>query len=194
MNSHEQVEIQFWRDLRNHHGSGYESYRIGELKDKTEHFPSFSKQKGKGLDLGCGLLSVLESSGKKIIAIDPLMNEYFAIFPHENRPVEYKHQPNPNEIPAEDGEFSWVFCVNVIDHTADPQALVKEIKRVLKKNGKLYFEVNFDDNLSPAHYKIWSKVDIDELFRDFTVTHEFVERVPEHCQTRYWAEMSPKYE
>jgi ubiquinone/menaquinone biosynthesis C-methylase UbiE len=45
-------------------------------------------------------------------------------------------------LPFEDASFDVVLCDNVVDHALDPRGILKEIARVLKPGGTLYFEVN----------------------------------------------------
>lgn len=192
LNGHEQEEVRFWENLRKEKGDGFEAFRLAELQDKTEHFPSFSTQTGFGLDLGSGLLSVLELSGKEFIAIDPLMDEFNNIFPLDNRRVGYAKQTNVNKIDFADGLFDWVFCVNVIDHTAEPKLLIEEVARVLKPGGTFYFEVNFDDHLSPAHYGLWTEDTVNSLLNSrtelFTKINDVTVRNTHYPQSLYWAE------
>lgn len=184
-------ELAFWQTLLNQHGSieDYVRFRTEEYIDKTEHFPMFQEQQGRGLDLGCGLVSVLDACNKKVIACDPLMDKYLTLVPQSF--LRKIHQ-------QEDGEnltyganfFDWVFCVNVIDHTPDPKKMSDEIHRVLKPGGILYFEVNFDDQLSPCHYDIWSKELIKETFNaeKFETLGTIEERIDQHNQSRIWIE------
>ena len=84
-------------------------------------------------------------------------------------------------------KYDWIFCVNVIDHTSDPNTIIDDIKKHLKKGGKLYFEVNFDDELSPAHYGLWNIETVREYFKDFKLIKEIVERNPNYPQSLYHA-------
>ncbi|MCL5435929.1 MAG: class I SAM-dependent methyltransferase [Patescibacteria group bacterium] len=184
-------EIKFWKNLAEEKGENYEQHRKGDYHAETKNFPHFKSQDGFGLDLGCGLISVLEFSGKSFIAIDPLLDEYDKIVPVFKRMVAYEKQFDPDTIPFRDENFDWVFCVNVVDHTKDPKRLMREIFRVLKPGGKLYFEVNFDDHLLAPHYELWDNEKINALkqMNIFKTDFEFVERVDKDQQSRYWAEM-----
>lgn len=51
-------------------------------------------------------------------------------------------------LPFEDDSFDAVVCENVIEHVPDPERLLSMMARVLKENGKVYFEYPF---LQPRH-------------------------------------------
>jgi SAM-dependent methyltransferase len=46
------------------------------------------------------------------------------------------------EIPVRTGTMDLVICCNVLDHVSDPDAVLREIYRVLKSDGCLYFDVD----------------------------------------------------
>ncbi len=71
MNSHEAVELEFWKTLY-YSKKDYREFRASELKKKIYNFDEFEKVKGLGLDVGCGLISILDGSGKDFIAGDLL--------------------------------------------------------------------------------------------------------------------------
>lgn len=181
MNSHEITEVQFWRDLFLSKPD-YRAYRRGELDDKTKYFSNFKDQKGRGLDLGCGLISVLEDCGKDFIAGDPLMDMYQDIVSFNGIELDGE------DLDFEDNTFDWVFCVNVIDHTPNPHNMSDEIFRVLKPGGVLYFEVNFDDVLGPAHYEIWSMEKVAEVMKQFKLKKYYLDRNEDDKQYLYHAE------
>lgn len=87
----------------------------------------------KILDVGCGIATVLHILEGKKYGIDPLGEEYKKI---------YKYPEDLNirkgfaeEIPFENEMFDFVFCSNALDHATNPELALKEINRVLNKNG-----------------------------------------------------------
>jgi hypothetical protein len=68
--------------------------------------------------------------------------------------------------------------------------MIGEIKRVLKKGGILYFDVNFDDVLSPCHYRLWRIEDVRTLLKDFKLISEKIIRNDSGSQFNYYG----KYE
>ncbi len=86
-----------------------------------------------------------------------------------------------------DKTFDWAICINVIDHTPDPKKMADEIYRVLKPKGLLFFEVNFDDLLSPAHYDLWNDSKVKEVMNNFQLVEDFLERNEDDKQFLYHA-------
>lgn len=167
MNSHAREEIGFWKSLYAGLGEeGFAKLRTHDANEKTKFFPQVWEEKGKGIDVGCGLQSIFafHPFEGSVEAIDPLMNEYKEIVSFENTDrVSYSHMSG-EELTFADGSFDFALCVNVIDHTPNPKRMADEIYRVLKPGATLYFEVNFDDHLSPAHYAIWNEAMVADMF------------------------------
>lgn len=72
-------------------------------------------------------------------------------------------------LPFKDSSFDIILANNVIEHFYDPQKAVKEMKRVLKMGGQIYFTVPF---LYPVHeaphdYARFTKFGLQKLFEDF---------------------------
>lgn len=166
-------EVKFWRELYERNGEqGFLEIRRQDFQDKTEYFPELLAEKGVGLDLGSGLVSIFRFSNLTYHASDPLAEEFTKIYP-------FQYRKDINRI------YDWIFCCNVIDHTPDPTELIDYLKTHL--NGRLYFEVNFDDQLSPAHYKLWRIEDVREHFKDFKLIKERVIRNLNYPQSIYQA-------
>jgi SAM-dependent methyltransferase len=190
----QEAELQFWRGLLGQHGSvkDYLEFRSGELYEKTRYFPGFYEQKGPGLDLGCGLVSVLEAVFKRVVCVDPLMDFYFEMIPVWARAWLNKHylRGDGEDLMAfPDESLEWVFCVNVIDHTPHPDKMLGEIRRVLRDGGRLYFEVNFDDGLGGPHYHLVRETVVEAWMGKIgwkQISKEVV-RLNEHRQSRFWA-------
>lgn len=61
------------------------------------------------------------------------------------------------EIPLAGDSMDLVICCNVIDHTSDPDAILREIHRVLKPNGRFFFDVHTFSMLGLAKWHSWTK-------------------------------------
>jgi len=107
------------------------------------------------LDVGSGPSSHLYDIEARIkVAIDPLMDKYEKITKNYEFPNDdvIKLKGRGEELPFTSESFDFVFTFNGIDHWADWQKGILEIKRVLKKNGKLLLYVVFDrPNPNPHH-------------------------------------------
>lgn len=189
MNSHETTELKFWNDLVRSHGTveNFIKFRETEHDFKVGKFPSFKKQKGAGLDLGAGCVSALNGCKKRVVAIDPLMDEYLRIVPEVLLSIPHL-KGDGEDLNFANDSLDWVLCNNVIDHTPNPQKMMDEIHRVLKPGGILYFQVNFDDHLTPAHYALWNVDMVAEHTQNFNKEWELIERNPDYPQWLYYGE------
>lgn len=61
-------------------------------------------------------------------------------------------------IPFEENKFDAIICTQVLEHANDPDTLLKEINRVLKKDGQLFLTMPF----------VWNEHEIPFDFRRFT--------------------------
>jgi len=109
----------------------------------------------RGLDVGVGpyglgfLGPLLRDQIEQIDGLDPLpllrLNIKDRALCDEiceiRRRVNYIQARGEN-IPARDGSYDIVACINVVDHACQPSRIVAEIARVLKPGGLLVFGVN----------------------------------------------------
>ncbi len=196
MTNQQMHETGFWDGYVQRHGDDYVNVRRREYPDKTRHFdPYWTVQSGLGLEVGSGCVSCLDGCGKTFISLDPLMDYYLTLVQPEMWHTSCSDSPlcymagDGERLPFSDSHFDWVFCVNTIDHTPNPDVALREMRRVLKSGGTFFFEVHFDDTLSPAHYGLWSHEVVHDLvcpvFR-YPVQSSTV-RLDEHNQYNYWA-------
>ena len=73
--------------------------------------------------------------------------ELFTHLRYEN--TEWQHSPHPgarsvdhigpaHDLPVGDGEYDAVLCTQVLEHVPDPQAVLRELHRILRPGGRLY--------------------------------------------------------
>lgn len=196
MTSQQNIEIGFWRDLLRQKGSieNFMDQRKEDWNEIKENLPELSEFLGNGdestkvLEIGSGLVSPLQFADSKcdITSIDPLMSEYQDTIDLMGGRIHYL-QGDGEKIAFPDGEFNAVVCINVIDHTPTPANMIAEIKRVLKPGGKLFFEVNFDESLSPAHYALWDQENVDAITEGLKLISAKDSRRDEYNQTCHWA-------
>jgi len=123
-------------------------------KDLSDNIEEFSKGvKGNLLDFGCGSMPYKKYFNvKSYVGLDLEKSGF------EN---EYKRADvfyDGKNIPFKDGYFDSVFCSEVLEHVFNPNEVVVEINRVLKKRGKLLITVPFvwDEHEVPYDYARYS--------------------------------------
>ncbi len=95
------------------------------------------------LEIGCGpfgIVNFLEKSA--CIGIDPLMYELAKSFNLPKRENLVFLKGVGERIPAKSESVDFVFCLNVLDHTAFPELVINEVIRILKVGGYAVFNVN----------------------------------------------------
>jgi|SRR5215471_10066570 len=188
LTSQQRAERDFWSQLVQSVGEEYYyAYRVAEYYEKTKHFPNFLSQKGDGLDYGCGCVSVFEGCARAVRACDPLIPEYVKIY---NEEVHYPLMRLIYSTTPEGYDYSWIACINMIDHDPNPKLVLDDIWERLAPNGTLYFEVNLEAGLAAPHYSVWDASTPDQIFSPDYWQKQYcvIEPKPEHNQNRYWAE------
>jgi SAM-dependent methyltransferase len=191
MNKIETLELEYWKqDFQKYGGAeGYVEARKGAVPHHTEFFGKWLlAEQGPGLDVGPGLVSIFESLPiDPMSAIEPLQQEYDEIQSTATLKVGYIRGSGENMYMFGDDFFNFVYCVNVIDHTPNPEKMLAEIRRVLKPGGNFYFQVNFDHTLSACHYKLWTPETVQEYLGEWQLLESYQYGRPEYNQELYWA-------
>jgi len=95
------------------------------------------KDKGKrALDVGCGYGEYIQLLSKKGLNVKGIDVDKKAIRGQEN--VIYSHA---EKIPFKNENFDIITCIDVLEHVDDYEKSIKEIRRILKKGGKLILTV-----------------------------------------------------
>ncbi len=130
------------------------SYRYHLLQDEVSKVVIFTdKNSGKVLDVGCGAgdrLDVFRSKGFETFGVETSDSANYA-----------KQHLNLNVLKGDllsanfsDEFFDLVTLYNVLEHTHSPARVIKEIHRILKKEGFLIIQV---PNSNSIQYKIFKK-------------------------------------
>lgn len=94
------------------------------------------------LEVGSGAHGLVFGFDKGFcIGVDPLAADYKRLFP-KVQTLSHTVGAIGEKLPFNDAAFDVVISDNVIDHAADPFAIIDELVRVLKPGGLLYFTVN----------------------------------------------------
>ncbi len=82
-----------------------------------------------------------------------------------------------HNLPFDDESFDIVLSVDVLEHLRDPRQAISEMKRVLKKEGRVILTTRFVYPIhdSPHDYWRFTKYGMQELFKDW----EIIELLPE---------------
>lgn len=91
------------------------------------------------LDIACGTgygsLHLLRSGAKKVIGVDISKEAIdYAKSKYQKRGIKFL-QGNAENIPLESGASDVIVSIETIEHLKNPEKFLKEIKRVLKKDG-----------------------------------------------------------
>ncbi|MBK6937135.1 MAG: class I SAM-dependent methyltransferase [Chitinophagaceae bacterium] len=101
---------------------------------------------GRVLDLACGVMPY-----KEYLQENKNITHYIGV---DLPPTEYHNAVKPDffwngkDLPFEDESFDYVIATEFFEHYHDTKSVLIEIKRVLKKGGKLFFTV---PSLWPIH-------------------------------------------
>jgi ubiquinone/menaquinone biosynthesis C-methylase UbiE len=104
---------------------------------------------GRLLDVGCGdgaLAARLAAQGAQVKGVDPAPAAIERA--QEAHPaIEWALPAADGRLPFPDASFDVVACVNVLEHVADTQSLLSELRRVLVSSGVLLVAVPFHGRL-----------------------------------------------
>jgi len=181
------AELTFWREL--YQSAGHEVFakiRKLDFEDYASNLPEIRTQEGRGLDLCCGPWSIFEGCGFDVIGADALHSKYLEIMAPPCRGMFYEQQDG-EAMTFPDAYFDYVWLVNAIDHTPNPEKLLAEVRRALKPGGRFYFGVWFDPALGTPHYRLWNRATVDEYLKGFKLIRATEEWWVEHRKFRYWA-------
>ena len=164
----QKAELQYWR------GSGTRTYRI--LNELVEHYSVVAEQIERflppknGLDaveigvwgLGIGFLAVhTHRHFQRIIGVEPLPTENISV--DDPAPEDYARTLQSRvqvvrsvgeTLPFEGESFDVACCINVLDHTRSPTAILREIGRVTRRGGIFILGVHTKSLLDRAGWRV----------------------------------------
>lgn len=137
-------------------------YDLGQRIVTSEYAP-FDHRKAFLASIPEGATVVEFGSGNRRLA-DQILN--IDLFPFPNVDV----AADIHKTPLADESVDYAILDSVVEHVPDPQAVVEEVRRVLKPGGKL-FVINpflFQYHGYPAHYCNFTRDGMQHLLRKFT--------------------------
>jgi SAM-dependent methyltransferase len=110
------------------------------------------------IEVGSGAHGLIFYFGTtKGVGVDPLAVSYASLFPRWQRRA-LTVAAVGEALPFADDTFDVVLCDNVVDHAESPYTIVRELVRILRPGGLLYFTVNFHHAvyaLAASAYSTW---------------------------------------
>jgi SAM-dependent methyltransferase len=132
--------------------------RTASIRQRLEKYGAVSDD-SKILEVGSGAHGLIFCFGKgRAVGIDPLAVDYKRLFPKWQASAQ-TIAATGERLPFADSSFDLVLSDNVIDHAENPIAILKDISRVLKPSGLLYFTVNVHHpiySLASAAHGLWN--------------------------------------
>lgn len=136
----EHIDFDFYRE--------YAAELVEQMKPVMAVGPATSV-----LEIGSGAGGIITflNAGERH-AIDPLEDFYSSMssFQAQRDPNVRYQQAKAERLPFADHRFDLVICDNVLDHCEDVSAALREMRRVLTADGKIYLRVN--------RYTAWGKL------------------------------------
>ena len=145
---------------------------------------------GKVLDIGCGIGDFLKSRPNTVgVDINPYNIEYCINIGLN------AHHAEPGVLPFESASFDTILLDNVLEHISDPTELCKEIKRVLKINGRLIVGIPGLKGYSsdPDHCVNYSKEGLLKLFSNYGFVFKKQFSTPSIVASDYLSKNSKRY-
>ncbi len=103
-----------------------------QLYYSVQYFASLVSRRAKILDVGCGMKPYKDLfPDQKYLGIEVTGGG------HSDKAKNADKFFDGNKIPFHRKQFDVVICTEVLEHTINPDILIKEIYRVIKKNGKV---------------------------------------------------------
>ena len=119
-------------------------------------------KKGKLLDIGCadGVFtnetSKALNKGSTIVAVD--IYKSTIIFAQKHFPhIQFLTAP-AEKLPFSTNSFDMVTCLEMLEHVEEPNTVLQQIKRVLKKNGTALILLPQETPLFKIIWWLWTKV------------------------------------
>jgi len=143
------------------------------------------------LQIGCAAEdTVFFMKGAARYAVDPLADFYKAHFRRSNNPgVDYRKGVG-EEIPFPDSSMDVVICQNLLDHVANYDVVLEEVKRVLDRPNLAFFGTDvYPQHVAEAR---WARLEKGEVF-DVQHPHTFTESTLEATLEAHGFEILERY-
>lgn len=154
------------------------NYQLPKIGERVQRASVFIPKCENLLDVGCGdgvIEYFIKIKAKNIYGID---NDQQELKKSKQKGMITKLVDfNSKKFPFKNNFFDVITCLDVIEHVIDPKFLLKEIYRVLKKNGILIIStpnIRFSDHMYQLVVKgIFPKTSLDSALYDGGHIHFF---------------------
>lgn len=151
---------------------------IPKTGERVPRSAEFIARCSRLLDVGCNAGIIKRFLGNKVIQIYGIDNSLKDLKKARKNGFVTKYvNLDKDKIPFDTNFFDAVACLDVIEHVRDPQQLVKEMSRVLKKNGRLIIttpNIRFSNHLIELIFKgTFPKTSLDSNLYDGGHIHFF---------------------
>lgn len=151
---------------------GERTVQLMAPKYLTQLLPMLVKG-GKVLDLGCGLGRFFPYlKGSEITGLDftqKVLDQAKADNADLNPTITLQDIAKNGLDCYQDESFDFIFCGEVIEHMENPQALIDEMYRVVKKGGLVITTTPYQDRIvCEEHLWEFDYYDLEKLFSKFT--------------------------
>lgn len=148
----QEYEQNWWKSVRDNVDMSFYETFAAEVKELIAPHIEIKDDTGI-LEIGSGAAGIIThfTNSNERFAIDPLEDLYSSVESFVNyRDEKVKYFNAKGEaLPFENEKFDLILIDNVLDHCEDPELVMSEINRTLKKNGIIFFRQNT--------YNLWGK-------------------------------------
>ena len=165
-------EQAFWNEVANRIVSGASSqlswygWKASEMEKRlVGYFDDDRRKYAKVLEIGSGPIGLISfTSWGERYAIDPLEKFYRSnpVLTSLRDPTVCYGQGTGEQLPFRDSFFSLVILDNVLDHVQNATGVLKEIYRVLSRDGLMYLAINVHTEWGAFLHSGFSKMKIDK--------------------------------
>jgi SAM-dependent methyltransferase len=125
------------------------------------------------VEIGAGpypAVAAAKKGWKRCVAVDPLARGYVeeGLLPPACEGVTYI-EAQGEDVPLPSNFADLVVCENCLDHVSDPAAVVREMHRLLKPGGLVWFFVDLSDHRDYMHPHPMTEARVRELFEGFVL-------------------------
>lgn len=125
-----------------------------------EELDWLSRQRLKLLDVGCAsgwFLSAISSRQPQFQCFGVDVYQKAIDYGQKLHPQISFKQADAHKLPFRQKSFDLVICTEVLEHTVNPEKVLKELKRVTKKNGAVIVSLDSGNLLFNLAWSFWKK-------------------------------------